>query len=418
MRTVSKGRRLALALSFSVASVGVWAAPLLQPARAPLNELNSVVAGLRADRATANLSAMQVDAAQLAYDTERFEIALDAKRTILVQRINAGYADDGSLLWNGGVVGKYTVGDGPISDPADLLNTVALVKSGNEITGTLRVDGVLYKLMPAGGSHVLARVDESKMPPDHPEAEYKALLVNDIGGEMGKPIAGNHAQAATKAISTIRVMIVVTNAAAAKIGNLTNFANLAISETNTGYTNSGVEITAQLAGVYTTSYVESGSFSTDLARVRGTTDGYMDNVHSLRNTNAADVVVLIINNASSCGLASGIGSTATTAFAAAHYSCATGYYSFGHEIGHLQSARHDPANDPTTTPYAYGHGYQYPAGGWRTIMAYACSTGTCNRINYWSNPAKLRSGVPMGTTATHHNQRVLNNTKATIAAFR
>ena len=69
-------------------------------------------------------------------------------------------------------------------------------------------------------------------------------------------------------------------------------------------------------------------------------------------------------------------------------------------------------------PYAYGHGYQYPAGGWRTIMAYACSTGTCNRINYWSNPAKLRSGVPMGTTTRSHNQRVLNNTKATIAAFR
>lgn len=411
------GRRLALAVALACGSVAANAATLLQPSRAGVDERDSVVAGLRAERSTAAVTAFQVDTAALAYDTQSFGITL-GKRQITVLRTSAGYAEDGSLLWNGGVAGKFVPGDGPQpSDPAELLNTVALVKSGREITGTLRIDGQLYKLLPVKGGHVLAAIDESKMPPEHPEAEYKKLLIDNIGVEM--PIKPTAATAAgTKASTTIRVMIVVTNAAAAKIGNVTNFANLAISETNTGYTNSGVDIAMQLAGVYTTSYVESGSFSTDLARIRGTTDGYMDSIHSLRNTNAADVVMLVIDNASSCGLASAIGATATTAFAAAHYSCATGYYSFGHEIGHLQSARHDPANDPTSTPYAYGHGYQYPAGGWRTIMAYACSTGTCNRINYWSNPAKLRSGVPMGTTTTHHNQRVLNNTKATIAAFR
>lgn len=410
-------QRLALALSLALCSFAASSASLLQPTRAPLNELDAVVAGLRADRSTASVAAMQVDASVLALDTERFDIQLDAKRRVTVQRISSSYAEDGSLLWNGGVLGTFIPGDGPQpADPAELLNTVTLVKGGNQITGTLHIDGQLYKLMPVAGGHALAQVDQSKLPPDHPEADYKRLFEDSLGGEMPKPAA--HADAATKAISTIRVMVVVTNAAAAKIGNVTNFANLAISETNTGYTNSGVDISMQLAGVYTTSYVESSSFNTDLTRFRGTTDGYMDNIHALRNTNAADVVVLVINNASSCGLASAIGASATTAFAAAHYSCATGYYSFGHEIGHLQSARHDPANDPTTTPYAYGHGYQYPAGGWRTIMAYACSSATCNRINYWSNPAKLRSGVPMGTTSASHNQRVLNNTKATIAAFR
>ena len=100
-----------------------------------------------------------------------------------------------------------------------------------------------------------------------------------------------------------------------------------------------------------------------------------------------------------------------------YWDWATGYYSFGHEIGHLQSARHDPANDPTNSPYAYGHGYQYPSGGWRTIMAYACSSG-CTRLNYWSNPNRTYNGVPMGTTTRSHNQRVLENTKATVAAFR
>jgi hypothetical protein len=144
----------------------------------------------------------------------------------------------------------------------------------------------------------------------------------------------------------------------------------------------------------------------------------MDSIHTQRNTNTADVGVLIANNTAYCGLASAIGATAATAFVEVYWDCATGYYSFAHEIGHLQSARHDPANDPTNTPYAYGHGYQSTAGGWRTIMAYACSSTTCTRINYWSNPGKTYSGRAMGTTNRNDNHRVLNNTKATVAAFR
>lgn len=416
MTSAVTGQRFALALALALVSCGAAAAPWAQATRAPLENTDPVVAGLRAEASTAGLTALQIDASQFAIDSERLEIRLDSTRSVIARRIDSRYSEDGTLVWDGYIEGKSAVrlvGERP--DPSDLLNTVTLVKSGNEVAGTLRIDGRLHKLMSvAGGQHVLVAIDESKLPPDHP-AEFKSLPVYDIGTEKPAQGAG---EAGTKAISTIRVMVVITDRAKAKIGNITNFVNLSLSETNAGYTNSGVEISMQLAGTYTTTYVESGNMSTDLARIRGTSDGYMDSVHSLRNTNAADVVMFVIDNAASCGLASAIGASASTAFAAVHYSCATGYYSFGHEIGHLQSARHDPTNDPTNTPYAYGHGYQYPAGGWRTIMAYACSTGTCNRINYWSNPAKLRNGVPMGTTTRSHNQRVLNTTKATIAAFR
>jgi hypothetical protein len=208
-----------------------------------------------------------------------------------------------------------------------------------------------------------------------------------------------------------------TQSAVNASGDIVGLVNLAITETNQSYTNSAVYITLQNAGVYITNYVQSGSFSTDLSRFRGTTDGFMDNIHTARNTQAADVAMLIINNSSSCGLASGIGSTAATAFAVVHYGCATGYYSFGHEIGHLQSARHDPATDPSTTPYAYGHGYRSPTSLWRTVMAYDCPSG-CPRIKYWSNPNLVLNGQAMGTAATSNNALVLNNTRAAIAAFR
>lgn len=147
-----------------------------------------------------------------------------------------------------------------------------------------------------------------------------------------------------------------------------------------------------------------------------TNDGYMDSIHTSRNTYTADVGVIVLDNSSYCGLASGIGSNAASAFASVYWNCATGYYSFAHEIGHLQSARHDATNDPSTSPYAYGHGYRY-GNSWRTIMAYDCTSG-CPRLNYWSNPNISYNGVPMGNASTADNQRVLVNTKATIAAFR
>jgi len=243
------------------------------------------------------------------------------------------------------------------------------------------------------------------MPPDHPE---NAKL----------PVRRMPATPGMNKASTIRVMVHYTSSAASAAGNISSLIDLAITESNIGYANSGVGITLQLATKAQITYTQSGSFSTDLSRYRGTSDGYMDSVHTTRNSVAADVGVLVINNSSSCGLASGIGSTASTAFAAAHWSCITGYYSFAHEIGHLLSARHDPATDPSTSPYRYGHGYRYTGSpDWRTIMAYDCPGG-CPRLNYWSSPLKLYNGVPMGNSTQSDNARVLNARAATVAAFR
>ena len=115
--------------------------------------------------------------------------------------------------------------------------------------------------------------------------------------------------------TVIRVMVHYTSSAASASGNINGLIDLAVAETNQGYTNSGVLIDLVLATKSQVTYTQSGNFSTDLSRYRGTSDGYMDSIHTTRNSVAADVALLVINNASSCGLASGIGSTASTAFA-------------------------------------------------------------------------------------------------------
>jgi hypothetical protein len=144
----------------------------------------------------------------------------------------------------------------------------------------------------------------------------------------------------------------------------------------------------------------------------------MADVNARRDSSQADMAMMLIDQTDYCGLADAILADSTTAFAIVHYECATGYYSFGHELGHLQGARHDPANDPSTTPFAYGHGLQHTAvASWRTIMAYNCPSG-CPRLQYWSNPNVTYNGVAMGTGETNDNARVLNQTSATVAAFR
>lgn len=410
---------------WSVAGVGLLASGMAaaqgpQPLFSAVPAIYRAVQGDSAFDALANepssakIDVVMVNAAALQADTDSLTLDLDIGGPVKLtaQRGSAYYTDDGSLVWQGSIAETATrrvMTKDEIAE--DALNSVMLVRNGDKITGNVRVLGQLYKIRPLHDArHVVVEVDDSAMPLDHPPADYRKLFEN------AAPLPAD-----TKAVAAntvIRVLVNYTAAAASASGDINGLINLAVAESNQGYTNSAVQITLQLAAKSQITYTESGSFNTDLTRYRGTSDGYMDTIHSQRNTNTADVGVLLINNSSSCGLASAIGATASTAFAAAHWDCATGYYSFAHEIGHLQSARHDPTNDPTNTPYAYGHGFQSTAGGWRTIMAYACSGANCTRINYWSNPNKTYGGRAMGTTSRNDNARVLNNTRATVAAFR
>jgi hypothetical protein len=416
-------RSLGLAASLVVMAAAAHAAPAGNALFSPLDEagrqgkalsLDASYQALAQDPASASLQIVRANPDLVSETVESITLNLGAGGTGLdlrAHRVEAHRADGGILVWSG--VLEYTGAPSvPFSAEAlqfDPINSVMLVNNGGKITGNIHYNAEWYKIRPLKtGDHAIVAVDFSAMPPDHP-AEYSQLRT------IRMPVRPT---GQTKANTAIRVMVNYTPAAASASGDINGLITLAVAESNQGDLNSGVAIDLILASKAQVSYTESGSFNTDLTRYRGTTDGYMDGIHATRTSSTADVAVLLINNSSSCGLASSIGSSASTAFATAHWDCATGYYSFAHEIGHLQSARHDPANDPTTTPYAYGHGYQYTGSPkWRTIMAYDCSGG-CPRLNYWSNPNKLYNGHPMGTASTNDNARVLNNTRATVAAFR
>jgi peptidyl-Asp metalloendopeptidase len=417
-----RGIALAVALGLATQAGVAFGADLF----APLNGLqrtagaDAVLNALTADPATEWMDLVNVDARSVSVDAQSIELNFGPGMVFPASRTSSYVVEDGSVVWVGQIQnylidpnedrGLANAGEKG-EEIADPMNQIVMVRNGNKVTANARIGGQWFAIRPLSDDrHAILAIDDSKMPPDHPEKAYQKIF--DEAAAAPKEVSLN------KAITNIRVLVNYTQSAAAASGDINGLINLAVAESNTGYSNSGVEITLTLAGKAQVTYTESGSFSTDLARYRSTNDGVIDQIHTQRNNLTADLAILLINNSSSCGLASAIGASASTAFAAAHYGCATGYYSFAHELGHLQSARHDPANDPTTTPYAYGHGFQYPAGGWRTIMAYNCSSTNCTRLNYWSNPGKTFNGKAMGTTGSNDNHRVLNNTKATVAAFR
>jgi hypothetical protein len=146
----------------------------------------------------------------------------------------------------------------------------------------------------------------------------------------------------------------------------------------------------------------------------------------LRDQYGADLVSLWVEGTDACGVAYVMTNPSTSfessGFSVVERSCATGYYSFGHEMGHNMGSKHDIYVDSNNGAYSYSHGYADPMRRFRTVMAYnnACSAqGTsCTRYPYWSNPEVQYSNQPCGDYAVANNTMSLDNTAPFVANFR
>ena len=300
----------------------------------------------------------------------------------------------------------------------------------DDIQGVIETENEVFKIETIGKQqYALITVDHSMLKEacDDLQEENGRSSLDDVNshdlniniesndGMMSSPIL----KVASAYDCKIRVLVLYTPNALSSESNIKNTILTAVALTNQSFVNSQINYQIELVYAGLTNYTESG-FSTDLSRFKTSGDGYMDDVHTLRNKYSADVCVLLINDCAYCGLASGIGVTAANAFCVVSTcgDCATSYYSFGHEIGHLLGCRHDTYVDSSTSPFAYGHGYVNPSKTWRTIMAYGDACSGCSRLQYWSNPNVTYGGVAMGTVATNNNTRVWNERSNAVMAFR
>lgn len=227
--------------------------------------------------------------------------------------------------------------------------------------------------------------------------------------------------------SVIDVMVVYTPSARAAMGG-TNAAiataNSAIAATNTAYTSSLVNSQVRLVYAGEVNYSEGSGFSQDLGRLRDPNDGFMDEVHQLREQYHADMVALLNNNSGACGIGYLMTSLSngfeSSAFTVTKYSCAVGNLSFPHELGHNQGCAHDHDNaNNSLYSYSFGHRWFGTNGTqYRSVMSY--SPGS--RVPRMSNPNVLYIGTPTGVPSDQsnpaENARSINNAAQVVAGWR
>jgi peptidyl-Asp metalloendopeptidase len=197
---------------------------------------------------------------------------------------------------------------------------------------------------------------------------------------------------------------------------------------NQAYRNSQIAMQLRLVRAAEVVYRETGNISTDLSRLRSTSDGFMDSVHQLRNQYKADMVALIVDNGGSyCGIAYVMAngpraSFASYAFSVTDRECVSNN-TLTHELGHNMGNAHDRASGGSGV-FAYSYGYRDPIGKFRTIMAYPCPNVSCPRVKYFSNPKITINGRPAGIdhrinpSNSADNARSMNEVRNVIAAWR
>jgi hypothetical protein len=307
-----------------------------------------------------------------------------------------------------------------------------LAVTGDNVAGNIRTpSGEIFQIRQVSGPiHQVRQVDGSQYPQELPPQPWPPEGRNLAGAES---TAASQARTGTDDGSVLDVMVLYTPSVRQAVGgtaNTLNLIHLAVAETNQGYANSQVIQRLRLVHTYEVDYIEetgSAGFYAALSHVTGTSDKKMDEIHALRDQYGADLVSLWINNGVYCGLGYLMTSTAGDfsdhAFTICDYTCATGYYSFAHEMGHNQGCHHNREVNDGSGVYSYSHGYQQTGANppFRTIMAYNCSSG-CTRLNYWSNPEVSVAGFPTGIVSTAPNSAdnhlSLNNTRNIAANWR
>ncbi len=239
---------------------------------------------------------------------------------------------------------------------------------------------------------------------------------------------------------TIDVAVVYTPAAREEAGGaaaVEAVIDLMIAETNQAFETSAVRARVALVARSEVQYTEAGDFR-DIDRLADPTDGYMDEVHAMRDRTGADLVHLVFKwqDHPFGGVARRPG-----AFGLTCQHCGGG--TFAHEVGHNMGLRHDRYKvhhdqEGVSPDPAYGYVNQraFVAGAprssrWFTMMAdyTQCRDAdlVCTWVHRFSNSRQTVEGDPLGVpfgagaagvTGPADAAAVLNATGPAVALWR
>ena len=350
-------------------------------------------------------------------DLAFFDVGLESPIPVLFQKRIIRHADSFSMT---GIV------------PGDPYSNIMLTVQDDVALANLRTSKGYYQVRYMGnGIHEVRQFDEFKTP-----LCGAPLIPETPGDTMGDSEAPDSAAPESADLTAsddgtqFDVLVVYTTDAVSKVGGTSAMiatVNLAIDETNGAYLASQIDPRLRLVHHESVVYGVKDS-AASLSALRSTTDNVLDHVHTLRNTHGADLVAMLQDLEGSCGraylmtnLSSGFSSSA---FSVTDYNCATGYYSFGHEIGHNLGCHH-AAGDAGVPQggglFNYSHGWRWLGTNsvqYRSILAY--SPG--RRIQRFSNPNVFfegtATGVPTSASNQAYNALSINNAALTASQWR
>ncbi|MCP9291270.1 zinc-dependent metalloprotease [Gracilimonas sediminicola] len=242
---------------------------------------------------------------------------------------------------------------------------------------------------------------------------------------------------------TIDVMLVYTNAAetwaaTSSSGDINATMAQAMTLSQTALDNSKAGINLRLVHTYKTNYDEENdgvesedrlrrlSQNPDNPQFEAEYDGYMEDVHDLRNQYGADVVSLIAKIDDTGGLGWRLGSSGgeeAYAFNLNRVQQIANGYTLIHEIGHNMGNAHSRTQNSSSATdagglYHYSVGYQNQSSDFHTVMAYADGL---SEAPIFSSPDLTWQGVPTGTNnvqTPEDNARSMKEIKWSVASYR
>lgn len=231
--------------------------------------------------------------------------------------------------------------------------------------------------------------------------------------------------------TVIDVLIVYTEAARIAAGGVSAMNALidgAVADANDAFMNSLIDTSLRVVGREEVVYAETGIWQTDGPRLVDPNDGYLDDVHPLRDQLGADCVSLWVEGLNTGGIGyypdPSLTGVNASGFSLLRIDNAP-FLTFAHEIGHNLFCAHDRPNANSGDPFAdYSYGYVEPGQAWQTIMAVTVAPTIPHFANpnvIWPGPVPPNpgpTGVPDGQPEPSDVALTINQTRHFVANFR